>query len=326
VAAAASRNPFSNGPYHRIGPDTLTTDAAPSTSFFKSGYVTIAGAPNAGKSTLLNRILGEKISIISIKPQTTRHRILGVCHRPGAQIIFFDTPGIFVPKDPFNVKIVDAAYGALCDADVLLTVVDAAHPDPISEALLAEKIRDLNVPIILSLNKIDLVADKKKLLETIARWSARQNFAAVVPVSALDGTQLDDLLAAIIKVLPEGPPYFPEDMLTDAAERFIAAELIREKIFRLTGEEIPYAAAVTVEAYKPDGNKKRVNIEATIHLERDSQKGIIIGRGGSMLKRIGTEARQDIEKMTGSRVFLKLFVRVQKNWRKDTKTIERFGY
>ena len=296
------------------------------TTAFKSGYATIAGAPNAGKSTLLNRILGEKISIISRKPQTTRNRILGVCHRPGAQIVFYDTPGIFIAKDPLNVKIVDTALGAIGDADVLLTVVDAAHPDPASEALLAEKIRGLKLPAILALNKIDLVADKEKLLEIIAGWSARHTFEAVVPVSALDGTQVEELIAAIVKALPAGPPYFPEDTLTDATERFIAAELIREKIFRLTGEEIPYASAVTVEAFKPDADKKRVNIEATIHLERDSQKGIIIGKGGAMLKRIGTEARQDIEKMTGSKVFLKLFVRVQKNWRKDTKAIERFGY
>lgn len=296
------------------------------TTAFKSGYATIAGAPNAGKSTLLNRILGEKISIISRKPQTTRNRILGVCHRAGAQIVFYDTPGIFIAKDPLNVKIVDTALGAIGDTDVLLTVVDAAHPDPASEALLAEKIRGLKLPAILVVNKIDLVADKEKLLEIIAGWSARHAFEAVVPVSALDGTQVEELIAAIVKALPAGPPYFPEDTLTDATERFIAAELIREKIFRLTGEEIPYASAVTVEAFKPDADKKRVNIEATIHLERDSQKGIIIGKGGAMLKRIGTEARQDIEKMTGSKVFLKLFVRVQKNWRKDTKAIERFGY
>lgn len=286
----------------------------------------MAGAPNAGKSTLLNKILGEKIAIISSKPQTTRHRILGVCHRPGAQIVFCDTPGLFVPKDPLNRKIVDTACGAMGDADLLLAVVDAAHPDSACEALLAEKIRSLRLPAILALNKIDLVAAKEKLLEMIADWSARYAFEAVVPVSALDGTQLDALLAATIKALPEGPPYFPEDMLTDAAERFIAAELIREKIFRLTGEEIPYASAVTIEAFKPGAGNQRLHIEATIHLERDSQKGIIIGRGGAMLKRIGSEARQDIEKMMQAKVFLKLFVRVQKNWRRDTKAIERFGY
>jgi GTP-binding protein Era len=304
----------------------MTTDHDSGTTPFKSGYVTIAGAPNAGKSTLLNRILGEKISIISSKPQTTRNRILGVCQRPGAQIIFYDTPGIFVATDPLNAKIVNTACGAISDADVLLAVVDAAHPDPAAEAILAEKIRDQKLPVILALNKVDLVAEKKALLGAIARWSARQAFAAIVPVSALDGTQVEALVGAIIKTLPDGPPYFPEDTLTDATERFIAAELIREKIFRLTGEEIPYASAVTVETFKPSADEKRVSIEATIHLERDSQKGIVIGKGGAMLKRIGTEARQEIERMTGSKVFLRLFVRVQKNWRKDTKAIERFGY
>jgi GTPase len=304
----------------------VATDTALMTPPFKSGYVAIVGAPNAGKSTLLNRILGEKISIISNKPQTTRHRILGICHRPGAQIIFCDTPGLFIPKDPLNVKIVDTACGAIGDADVLLAVVDAANPDPASEALLVEKVRAPKLPVVLCLNKIDLVAEKEKLLEIISRWSAWHAFEDVVPVSALDGTQIGELIAAIVKALPAGPPYFPEDTLTDATERFIAAELIREKIFRLTGEEIPYASAVTVESFKTAESGKKVSIEATIHLERDSQKGIIIGKGGAMLKRIGTEARQDIEKMMGVKIFLKLFVRVQKNWRRDTKAIERFGY
>ncbi len=231
-----------------------------------------------------------------------------------------------MPKDPLNVKIVETACGAISDADLLLAVVDAAHPDPASEALLSEKIRGLELPVIMALNKIDLVAEKKKLLAVIAGWSARHTFEAVVPLSALDGTQVEELIATIVRSLPAGPPYFPEDTLTDATERFIAAELIREKIFRLTGEEIPYASAVTVEAFKLSADGARLSIEATIHLERSSQKGIIIGRGGAMLKRIGSEARQDIERMTGRRVFLKLFVRVQKNWRRDAKTVERFGY
>jgi GTP-binding protein Era len=304
----------------------VPNDAISNNLPFKSGYVIIAGAPNAGKSTLLNRILGEKISIISSKPQTTRHRILGVCHRPGVQIIFYDTPGIFKPKDPLNVRIVDTALGAISDADVLLAVVDAANPNPDAEKRLTETIRSQKRPIILALNKIDLIPDKEALLEIIARWSAELAFAALVPVSAQDGTQVDELLEAITRVLPDGPPYFPQNSITDVTERFIASELIREKIFRLIGEEIPYASAVTVEAFKLSSDEKRVSIEATIHLERDSQKGIIIGRKGAMLKRIGSEARQDIERMTGKTVFLKLFVRVQKNWRKDIKSIERFGY
>ena len=293
---------------------------------FKSGYVAIAGAPNAGKSTLLNRILGQKISIVSIKPQTTRNRILGVCHRPGAQILFYDTPGIFEAKDALNLRIVDAALHAVGNTDLVLAVVDAAHRDPKAERYLAEQLKTQKRPVILALNKIDRIEDKASLLEIIAYWSACRTFEAVVPISALDGDQVDTLMDAIIRVLPEGPPYFAEDALTDATERFLAAELIREKIFQLTGEEIPYASAVTVESFtsRPDG--KQATIEATIHLERDSQKGIVIGRGGAMLKRIGVEARQDIEQMTGSKVYLKLFVRVQKNWRKDAKAVERFGY
>jgi GTP-binding protein Era len=304
----------------------MGTDTTLKTPPFKSGYVALVGAPNAGKSTLLNRILGEKISIISSKPQTTRHRILGICHRPGAQILFCDTPGLFVPKDPLNLKMIDTAISSIRDADVLLAVVDAAHADPTAEALLAEKLGGQTLPVVMAMNKIDLIADKEALLEIIARWADRGPLAAIVPISARDGTQLDDLLGAVIQVLPEGPPYFPKESLTDATERFMAAELIREKIFRLTGEEIPYASAVTVEAFKLSADQRRVSIDATIHLERDSQKGIIIGRNGAMLKRIGIEARQDIEKMTGAKVMLKLFVRVQKNWRKNTRAIDRFGY
>jgi len=240
--------------------------------------------------------------------------------------VFFDTPGVIVPKDKLNLRIVDTALTAFQDADVIVTVVDAARPDLQAENHLLEKVGSPKRPVILALNKIDLIQEKETLLETIDSWSRRYPFQALLPVSALDGTQLEELIAALIQALPFGPPYFPEDTLTDQSERFIAAELIREKLFRLTGEEIPYASAVTIESFKPDAGGKLVKIEATIHLERESQKGIVIGRGGVMLKRIGTEARQDIERLTGTRVFLKLFVRVQKNWRKDSKAIERFGY
>jgi GTP-binding protein Era len=303
----------------------MTDSNKPSTPF-KSGYVTIAGAPNAGKSTLLNRILGERIAITSAKPQTTRSRILGVCHRPGAQVVFYDTPGIFEARDALNLKIVDTALTAVADADIVLAVVDAADPDPKKEAYLAERLKAQKRPVILALNKIDLIKDKVSLLELIRRWSGQREFAAVVPISAADGTQVDELLSAIVQSLPEGPVYFPEDTLTDSTQRFIAAELIREKIFRLTGEEIPYASAVTIESYKETEGGRKLSIEATIHLERDSQKGIVIGKGGAMLKKIGTDARVDIERLTGAKVFLKLLVRVQKNWRKDAKAIERFGY
>ena len=291
---------------------------------FKSGYVAIVGAPNAGKSTLLNRLLGEKISITSKKPQTTRNRILGVVHRPGAQIVFIDTPGIFKAKDTLNLRIVDTALSAIGDADIILFVLDTANPDPTSEYFLIKRLQKQERPVILALNKIDLI-EKADLLTMIEKWSTQYRFDVIVPISASEGTQLDALTGAMENFLPAGPPYFPEDALTDLTERFIAAEMIRETIFRLTGEEIPYATAVTVDSFKEEKSGKLVKIEATIHLERDSQKGIIIGKEGSKLKRIGTESRKKIEHMLDTKVFLKLFVRVQKNWRKDTRALRKFG-
>jgi GTP-binding protein Era len=292
---------------------------------FKSGYVAIVGVPNAGKSTLLNRMLGEKISITSKKPQTTRNRILGVMHRPGAQLVFIDTPGIFKAKDTLNLRIVDTALSAIGDADLILFVLDVANPDATSEYFLVRRLQERQRPIIVALNKIDLV-EKSALLEMIRKWSTETHFDIIVPVSAIEGTQVDKLIETMQNLLPCGPPYFPEDALTDLPQRFIAAEMIRESIFRLTGEEIPYATAVTVDSFKEEKGGKLIKIEATIHLERSSQKGIIIGSEGSKLKRIGTESRKKIEHMLETKVFLKLFVRVQKNWRKDSRALKRFGY
>jgi GTP-binding protein Era len=292
---------------------------------FKSGYVAIVGAPNAGKSTLLNRMLGEKISITSKKPQTTRNRILGVVHRPDVQIVFIDTPGIFRAKDTLNLRIVDTALSAIGDADLILFVLDAAHPDPTSEYFLVKRLQKQKRPVTVALNKIDLI-QKKDLLAVIEKCSTQYRFDVIVPISATEGSQIDSLIAAMLKFLPSGPPYFPEDALTDLPERFFAAEMIRESIFRLTGEEIPYATAVTVDSFKEEKNGRLIKIEATIHLERDSQKGIIIGKEGSRLKRIGTESRKKIELMLETKVFLKLFVRVQKNWRRDTRALRKFGY
>ena len=292
---------------------------------FKSGFVTIAGPPNAGKSTLLNRLLGEKISITSKKPQTTRNRILGVLHRPAAQLIFYDTPGVFKAKDKLNIRIVDEALSAVGDADLILVVVDAAYADPNAERFLIKRIQRQTRPVILALNKIDRV-EKSALLELIDKWSGIHAFEAVVPICAKDGTQIEELIEAMEGVLPQGPPYFPEDTLTDVPERFIVAELIREQVFRLTGEEIPYATAVTVESFKEEKNGRLIKIDANIHLERDSQKGIIIGKNGSKLKQIGTRSREQIQRLLGAKVYLKLFVKIQKNWRKDTRAIRRFGY
>ncbi len=292
---------------------------------FKSGFVSIVGAPNAGKSTLLNRILGEKISITSKKPQTTRNRILGVLHRPNAQMVFLDTPGVFEAKDNLNIRIVDAALSALGDSDMILGVVDAAHPEPNAERFLIKRLEKQTRPIVLALNKIDVIK-KPALLEIIDKWSKAHKFETVVPISAKNGTQIDELVAAMENILPNGPPYFPPDTLTDLPERFIAAEMIREQVFRLTGEEIPYATAVTVDTFKEKNKGKLIKIEATIHLERDSQKGIIIGKNGAKLKQIGTRSREQIESLLATKVYLKLFVRVQKNWRKDTRALRKFGY
>jgi len=292
---------------------------------FKSGYVSIIGAPNAGKSTLLNRMLGEKISITSKKPQTTRNRILGVLHGTKSQMIFFDTPGVFEAKDKLNVRIVDAAFSALGDADLALVVVDASRPDPSAERYLVKKLQSQTRPVILALNKIDLIK-KAGMLEIIENWSKTYGFNEVVPISARHGTQVEDLIRVMENILPAGPPFFPEDTITDVSERFIVAELIREQVFRMTGEEIPYATAVTVDTFKEKKGGRLVSIEATINIERSSQKGIIIGKNGSKLKQIGTRSREQIEQLLGTKVFLKLFVRIQKNWRKDTKAIKRFGY
>jgi GTP-binding protein Era len=292
---------------------------------FKSGFVAIVGAPNVGKSTLLNQMLGEKISITSKKPQTTRNRILGVVHRPSSQLVFIDTPGIHKAKRPLNIRIVDAALSALGNADIVLVMVDVANPDPDSEAFLVTKLKKLKQPVVLVLNKIDLVK-KPALLTIIDNWAKAYLLEAIIPISAILGAQVEELLEAMEALLPKGPPFFPEDTLTDLPERFIAAEMIREKVFRLTGQEIPYSTAVTIESFSEKKKGSLVMIHATIHVEHASQKGMIIGKNGNMLKMIGTEARKEIERMVGTKVFLKLFVRVNKIWSKDTKALRRFGY
>ena len=292
---------------------------------FRSGFVAILGAPNAGKSTLLNRLLGQKISITSKKPQTTRNRILGVVHRTGSQMVFLDTPGIHRAKNPLNARIVDAALSTLSEVDLVLLVVDSQTPDELSERLLLDKLSQQRIPVLLALNKIDQVK-RPALLSQIERWSGLSPFAAVVPISAKNGEQVDRLMDAMEAILPAGAPFFPPESVTDLPTRFIAAEMIREKAIRLTGQEIPYAVAVTIDSFKEDKKGALIRIHATIHVERDSQKGIVIGRQGAKLKQIGEAARQEIEKMLDTKVFLKLFVRVQKNWTRDTKALRKFGY
>ena len=292
---------------------------------FRCGYVALLGAPNAGKSTLLNRLLGEKIAITSRRPQTTRNRILGVVQRPGAQIILLDTPGVHKAHNPLNTRIVEAALAAAAEVDLVLMLVDAERADPASEQLLVERLAAGGTPVLLALNKIDRIR-KEQILPLIDAWRERHAFCAIVPVSAKHGTQVEALEAEIVGRLPAGPPLFPEDHLTDQSERAIVAEMVREKVFRLTGAEIPYSTAVTVDSFKTAADRPLVHIHATIHVERDSQKAIIIGKSGAKLRQIGETARTDIERLLGTRVFLKLFVRVQKNWTRDAKSLARFGY
>jgi GTP-binding protein Era len=292
-------------------------------SNFKSGFVGIAGAPNAGKSTLMNRLLGEKISITSKKPQTTRNRILGVMHAPDSQIVFIDTPGVHKSKQAFNISIVDTALSAIGDVDIILLLVDISAPDTGSEEFLMQKLEKINKPVILGLNKIDQVK-KHEILLHIDKWSKTDLFREIIPISAKHGEQTPLLADKLRELLPQGPPLFPEDVITDLPERFFAAEMVREKVFRLTGQEIPYSTAVTIESFK---RKSTITaIEATIHVERSSQKGIIIGKNGTKLKQIGEDARKELEAFLGRKVFLKLFVRVQKNWSTDTRAIRNFGY
>ena len=292
---------------------------------FKSGFVAIIGAPNVGKSTLLNQLLGQKIAITSEKPQTTRHRILGIAHLPEAQLIFLDTPGIHRAKGPLNVRMVEVALKVLSDVDLVLFMTDAASPDDVSDEVILESLKKKNLPSILAINKVDLV-NKEKLLPLMEQWDEAYPFRAIVPISALHRTQVDKLVTEMVTLLPEGPQYYPEESVTDMPERFIAAEMIREKVFRLTSQEIPYGVAVTVESFKERSEKHLIDIQATIHVERESQKPMIIGKGGKMLKQIGEQARKDIERMVGCKVFLKLWVRVQKRWTRDEKAIRRFGY
>ena len=298
---------------------------SPTEKQFKSGFVAIIGPPNVGKSTLLNRLLGEKISITSKKPQTTRNRILGILHRQNSQIVFLDTPGIHNATGPLNKRIVETALSTLADVDLILVMVDASEGDEISENLLLKTLKNQKKPVMLALNKIDLIK-KGQLLSLIDQWQTVYPFKEIIPLSAQTGEQTDFLISSMEEALPKGPAFFPPDSITDVTEKFIVSELIREKAFRLTDQEIPYSIAVTVDKFLEKEKPGIIHIHATIHVERESQKGIVIGKGGTKLKQIGEAARKDIEKLLASKIFLKLFVRVQKNWSKDTKALRKLGY
>ena len=289
---------------------------------FKSGFVSIIGRPNVGKSTLLNAIIGEKIVITSDKPQTTRNRIQGIHNIPDGQIIFIDTPGIHAAHSRLNKSMVDVAMAAISGVDLLLLVVEATTA---VDSGIIDVLKGITTPVILVLNKVDLLPDKRILFEKISAWAALHPFRDVLPISAGAGDGVALLVETISRYLPVGPQLFPDDILTDMPEKFIVAEMIREKIFRLTRDEVPYSTAVEIETFTERENGV-IAIQAAIVLERTSQKGIVIGKRGEMLKKIGSQSRIDIERMLAARVFLELFVKVEENWSERPSKLREYGY
>ncbi|MBP7125574.1 GTPase Era [Myxococcota bacterium] len=287
----------------------------------RCGVVAIAGRPNVGKSTLLNRMLGAKIAIVTPKPQTTRDRILGILTLPGAQILFHDTPGIHVPSKALNRRMVRLAEEALADADLVLLVSDAHDPSTCleQEALVLDRVRESGRPTLLVLNKIDLLK-KSDLLPCMDRWR-NAGFEDQVPVSARTGDGVDRLIEEVRRRLPVGPPLYPEDDLSDRPMRYLASEIIREKVFLSTRQEIPYSIAVTIDQFQEPEPPRAVQIDATIHVEKESQKPIVIGRNGAMIKRIGTEARRELEAILGRSVMLRIFVRVDEEWTRSDRMV-----
>jgi GTPase len=291
---------------------------------FRSGYIAIIGRPNVGKSTLLNRILGEKVAIVSPKPQTTRNRITGIRTKDSSQIIFLDTPGIHQGHSLINRRLMDTALQTLDEVDGVLWLLDAHSKIKQEEERIAETLRGVQTPVLILLNKIDLVS-KGKLLPLIERCAQLLPEKEIVPVSALQGEGVNLVLELVEGWLPEGPRYFTEGEYTDQSERFLASEMVREKIFLLTHEEIPYGVAVTIDEFTEKADKNLLVISATIHTDRDSHKGILIGRRGSMLKEIGKQAREELEALLGCRVFLELFVRVDPGWTQNPHLLAEMG-
>jgi GTP-binding protein Era len=290
---------------------------------FRSGFVAIVGRPNAGKSTLVNRLVGQKIAIVTAKPQTTRNRIQGIVTKPEGQIIFIDTPGLHEADSALGRQMMQEVAAALEGIDVLLLVVDASRMQPHADDLLLEKAKRFRGKTILALNKVDRLP-KPKLLPMIEAFAKAFEFAAIVPISALNGAGCDGLLEEILKQLPGGEPYFPEDQVTDQPERFLAAEIIREKAIQVMYHEVPYALAVFVEKFEE--TPKLLRIEALMNVERDSQKKILIGHKGEMLKKIGTEARKELESILGTKIYLGLFVKVAPDWRENPQKVRELDW
>lgn len=289
----------------------------------KSGMVALVGPPNVGKSTLLNALLGQKISIVSPKPQTTRNRILGIVNGPGYQVVLVDTPGLHKGTIPLNVEMVKVAIETLSEVDIIVFMVDATMAPPRPDSDLTACLAGRSTPAILLINKIDLIS-RAKILPLIEAYQSLHDFAAIIPISALRGDGPERLLDELVARLPEGPHYFPDDIPTDATVRSIAAEMIREKVFLLTGQEVPYGTCVIIDRFQE--GEGLITIDATIIVERDSQKGIVIGKRGAKLKEIGMAARRDIEEMTECKVMLKLFVKVVKNWTKNPSFLAELGF
>jgi len=292
---------------------------------FHSGFIALIGRPNVGKSTLLNRILGQKVAITSNKPQTTRNRILGIHTTERAQLLFLDTPGLHQAKGNLNRYMVEQATTACSGVDLVLLLTEAGTPLPEPDEPVRRLLGSLKVPISLVINKIDRVA-KPALLGQIDAWRQLHDFRDIFPVSALSGNGVDAMVTLLENQLPPGPPYYPEDMVTDLPERFIAAEMVREKVMRRTRDEVPYGVAVTVDQFEEKPGRNLVALHATIHVERDSHKRILIGKGGQMLKAIGQDARREIERFLGTRVFLDLFVKVQPDWTRSERLLRDLGY
>ena len=294
------------------------------TKSFKSGFVAIVGRPNVGKSTFMNYVLGQKIAIMSDKAQTTRNKIQGVYTKEDAQIVFLDTPGIHKPKHELGEFMVKSAYSALKEVDAVLFMVNVSEKRGPGDDFIIEKLKGIKTPIFLVLNKIDLVTPEV-LFERVESYKDALDFAGVFPISVLQGNNVNELMEGLINALPEGPQYYPADQITDHPEYFVVSELIREKILQLTQEEIPHSVAVTVDKMQKDEFDK-VHVYANIIVERKSQKGIIIGKGGRLLKEIGTRARHDIQQLLGNKVYLELWVKVEKDWRKRKSNLQEYGY
>ena len=293
---------------------------------FKSGFVSIIGRPNVGKSTLTNRLIGERLSIMSSKPQTTRNTIRAIINDEDSQIIIIDTPGIHKPKTKLGEYMVRLAESTLNEVDIILFLVEATDKIPgAGDLYIAEQLKTVKTPVILIINKIDLVK-KEELPETIMNFSQLLDFRAVIPISATSGDGTDIVTEEIKKLLPEGPKYFPDDVITDQPERMLAAELIREKILELVSDEVPHGTGIEIIAFKEREDKEIIDIEANIYCERESHKGIIIGKQGAMLKNIGTRARLEMENLFGAKVFLKLWVKVKPDWRNSAGMLKMLGY